>query len=130
MKEYQQKHVIRTMLYSRVTMVVLFLLIVLLLRSIIELNDKRINVSKLKEESAVERQGLEEKVAKATEKEDAIKSDRGFESYVRMTYPVVQEGEGVIVIYDANQSPVTPVREDMTIWERLLVFWNKVVTRE
>ncbi len=129
MKEYQQKHVVRTLLYSRVTMVILFLLIVLLLRSIVELNNKRIEVSRLKAESQVEKQDLQEKVGRATAKEEAIKTDRGFESYVRTTYPVVQEGEGVIVIYDADQSPVTPVREDMTVWERLLVFWNKVLKR-
>lgn len=130
MKEYQQKHVVRTLLYSRVTMVILFLLIILLLRSIVELNNKRIEVSRLKAESQVEKQDLQEKVTKATQKEEAIKTERGFESYVRTTYPVVQEGEGVIVIYDAGQSPVIPVREDMTVWERMLVLWNKVVQRQ
>jgi hypothetical protein len=130
MKEYQQKHVIRTLLYSRVTMVVLFLLIIFLLRSIIDLNNKRIDVSRLRQESLSERKDLEEKVAKAKEKEASIQTPRGFESYVRTTYPVVQDGEGVIVIYDAGQSPVTPVREDMTVWERLLVFWNKVIKHQ
>ncbi len=130
MKEYQQKHVVRTLLYSRVTMVILFLMIILLLRSIIELNDKRIEVARLRKESLAERKGLEDKVAKAAEKEGAIQTPEGFEAYVRTTYPVVEEGEGVIVIYDANQSPVTPVREDMTVWERLLVFWNGMVSKK
>jgi hypothetical protein len=40
----------------------------------------------------------------------AIATDRGFENYVRTTYPVVKEGEGVIVVYDAQTSPVAPVR--------------------
>ena len=40
---------IRTLVYSRVTIVVLFLLVILLLRSIMELNDKRIEVSKLRD---------------------------------------------------------------------------------
>lgn len=130
MKEYQQKHIVRTLLYSRVTMVVLFLLIILLLRSIVDLNNKRIEVSRLREESQAEKADLQEKLIKSTEKEEAIKTDRGLESYVRTTYPVVKNGEGVIVIYDADQSPVTSVREDMTIWERILVLWNKVINRQ
>lgn len=121
MREYQQKHMVRTILYSRVTIVVLFLLIILLLRSIMELNNKRIGVKKLQTESAIERNDLEMKVERAEEKNKAIATDRGFESYVRMTYPVVKDGEGVIVIYDGEKSPVAPVRADMTVWERMKV---------
>jgi cell division protein YceG involved in septum cleavage len=126
MKEYQQKHMIRTLLYSKVTVVILFLLIILLLRSVMELNDKRIEVSKLRTESEVERKELEDKVAKAQEKNTAIDTPRGFETYVRTTYPVVKQGEGVIVVYDENKSPVAPVRSDMNIWERLLIWWRGV----
>ncbi len=127
MKEYQQKYILRTVLYSRVTIVILFILLILFIRTIVELNDKRINASNLREESSTERKDLEGKVAKAAEKEESIKTERGFENYVRTTYPVVSEGEGVIVIYDAPNSPVTPVREDMTVWERLLVLWHRLV---
>jgi hypothetical protein len=121
MREYQQKHLMQTALYSRVTIVVLFLLIVLLLRSIMELNDKRIAVKKLANDAGSERLDMEQKVAKAEAKNETIATDRGFEEYVRTTYPVVKEGEGVIVIYDGNGSPVAPVKADMTVWERLQV---------
>jgi hypothetical protein len=126
MREYQQKHMIRTLLYSRATIVILFLLIILLLRSIMELNDKRIAVAKLRNDSAAERALLEEKVAKAQEKNDAIATPRGFEAYVRTTFPVVKEGEGVIVIYDGDKSLVSPVREDINVWEQLLLLWRKI----
>lgn len=130
MREYQQKHLVRTLVYSRVTIVVLFLLIVLLLRSIMELNDKRLAVKKLQEDSAVERQDLEQKVQRAETKNSAIGTERGFETYVRTTYPVVKEGEGVIVIYDGDKSPVAPVKADMTIWERLQVYLQGVFAKK
>jgi cell division protein FtsB len=130
MREYQQKALIRTVLYSRVTIVILFLLVVLLLRSIMELNDKRIAVKKLQVDSAAKRQDLEGKVQTAQEKNDSIATDRGFENYVRTTYPVVKEGEGVIVVYDAPTSPVAPVRADMTIWERLQVYFQSVFAKK
>lgn len=130
MREYQQKYMIRTLLYSRVTIVILFLLSVLLLRSIVELNDKRIAVEKLRKESALERQELQMKVQKAEEKNDLIATDRGFETYVRTTFPIVKEGEGVIVIYDEEKSPVAEVRSEMTVWERLQVFFQNFFTKK
>jgi hypothetical protein len=127
MKEYQQKHMIRTLVYSRVTIVILFLLIILLLRSIMELNDKRIETSKLRNDSMVERQALSDKVNKAQVRNSTIATQYGLETYIRTTYPVVKQGEGVIVIYDDTNSPVSPVREDITIWERFILFWNNTV---
>ena len=129
MREYQQKHMIRTLLYSRVTMIVLFILCILLLRSVVELNNKRIEVSKLRDEASKDKEIVAEKVAKATKQSDGIATPRCFDSYVRNTYPVVKEGEGVIVIYDQDKSPVSQVRADMNIWERLLIFWNTSVKR-
>ena len=126
MKEYQQKHMVRTLLYSRVSIIILFLICILLLRSIMQLNDKRIDVSKLRNDSAVERANLEKKVNEAKIKNETIVTERGFENYVRTTFPVVKEGEGVIVIYDDGKSPVSQVRDDINIWEKLLIIWHKV----
>lgn len=130
MREYQQKHQMRSILYSRVTIVILFLLCILLLRSIVELNNKRIEVSRLRAESLAERQDLEMKVKRAEEKNDALSTQRGFESYVRTTYPVVKEGEGVIVIYDENKNSVAEVKSDMTIWEHTKVFLQGLFAKE
>lgn len=124
MREYQQKHVVRTLLYSRVTMVILFLLIILLLRSIMELNDKRLEVNVERDETKDERMDLEAKVEKIRKQNEFIKTERGFEEYVRTTYPVVKEGEGVIVIYDDESKSVSEVREKMTAWEKISVYWN------
>lgn len=130
MREYQQKYMMRRLLYSRVTIVVLFVLSILLLRSIMELNGKRVAVEKTRMESETERRDLEEKVKRAEAKNEAISTDRGFETYVRTTYPVVKEGEGVIVIYDEKESPVAPVRADMTAWERVKVFLQDLFAKE
>lgn len=130
MREYQQKYMMRRLLYSRVTIVILFVLSILLLRSIMELNQKRVAVEKLRAESEVEWQDLEEKVRKAQAKNEAISTDRGFEYYVRTTYPVVKEGEGVIVIYDEEKSPVAPVRSDLTFLERIKVLLQDIFAKE
>ena len=129
MREYQQKHMIRTLVYSRVTLVVLFLLIVLLLRSIMELNSKRIDVVKLRNDSLKEREELQKKVEKAQKETDFISTQRGLEAYIRTTYPVVKNGEGVIVIYDDDKVPVSTVRNKMTFWEHVTIWWNNFFSK-
>lgn len=126
MREYQQKHMIRTLVYSKVTLVILFLLVVLLLRSIMELKDKQVEVSKLRDDSIKERDELQRKVDVARKQTEDIETPRGFESYIRTTYPVVKKGEGVIVIYDDDKVPVSAVRRDITVWERLSIWWKDV----
>lgn len=130
MREYQQKYITRTLLYSKTTMVILFLLIILLMRSIMELNEKRIDINKERDETKKERLELEAKVEAIRKKNEFIKTERGFEEYVRTTYPVVKEGEGVIVIYDDEKAAVSKVREKMTVWEKIVVLWNNFFSSE
>lgn len=121
MREYQHKYIVRTLLYSPVTIVILFLMIILLLRSIMELNNKRISMAHLRDDAIAKQNDTNNELVKAKADLASIQTDRGFEEYVRTTYPVVKEGEGVVIVYDDPGSPVTPVREGMTVWERLLV---------
>ncbi len=107
-------------------MVALFLLIVLLLRSIMELNDKRLEANIQRDETKNERMDLEVKVEKIRKQNEFINTERGFEEYVRTTYPVVKDGEGVIVIYDDESEAVSEVREKMTAWEKISVYWNSL----
>ena len=125
MREYQHKYMVRTLLYSRVTLVILFLLIVILLRSIMELNDKRHDAIKLRDDSQKEVDELQRKVDTSKKQTEAISTKRGYEAYIRTTYPVVKKGEGVIVIYDDNKSPVSTVRDKVTALEQMSIWWRK-----
>lgn len=127
MKEYQQKYKLERMIYSKTTAVILFILCLLLFRSVMELNNKRIEVDSLRDETRKDKEDLESRLTKTQERNDFIKTERGMEGYIRNTYPVVKEGEGVIVIYENEKNPVSVVREDMTIWERVIVMWRRLI---
>ncbi len=126
MREYQQKHTVRTLVYSKVTMVILFLLIILLLRSVVELNNKRLEVDVERDKTKKEKIELEAKVEKIRKQNEFIKTERGFEEYVRITYPVVKNDEGVIVVYDDEKVLVSEVRDKMTSLEKIIVYWNSL----
>ena len=129
MREFQHKHAVRTLLYSKVTMVILFLIMVLMLRSIMELNDKRISVQKLRNDTDAKKNELQDKVDSLQTRNDKMKTERGVDEYIRTTLPVVKEGEGVIVVYDSKGDVVIPARSDMNVWERLIIWFNKITNK-
>jgi hypothetical protein len=129
MREYQHKYIIRTLLYSPITIIILFLLIIFLLRTIIDLNNKRIVAGKLRDEALLKQSETTKQLERADTRLAAIQTERGFEDYVRTTYPVAKRGEGVIVVYEQDASPVTAVREHMTVWERIMVFMQEFIRR-
>lgn len=124
MREFQQKKIVRTVLYSKVTIVVLALVCLILLRSIVELNQKREKVAEERDKIHEEQSSLEQKVANAEARLSFVQTDRGKENYIRTTYPVVKDGEGVIVVYTASTSPVAEVKKDIGMWNRS-VEWIK-----
>ena len=129
MREYQQRNILRKLMYSKFTLLIVGLLCILMLRSVMELYGKYQKVSDLKDQSEKERISLEQKVDKARTKEEALQTDRGVEEYVRRTYPVVKEGEGVIVVYDASTSPVITVRKEMSFGERIQLMLASYFTK-
>jgi hypothetical protein len=130
MKEYQQRHTLKKLLYSRLAILVLGLICLLMLRSVVELYGKYKKVADLKAQSAKERSAMEEKLMRAQEKNDALHTERGIEDYVRRTYPVVKQGEGVIVVYEASTSPVVPVRKDVGIIEQVRMFFGTLFSNQ
>lgn len=95
-----------------------------------ELNNKRITVAALRDDAETKQLETETQLVKAQGQLKDIQTERGFENYVRTTHPVVKQGEGVVVVYDQEGSPVTSVREDMTLWERFLVFMRPFTSGE
>ena len=89
-----------------------------------ELNDKHNDVSKLRDDSIKERDELQRKVDIARKQTNDISTQRGLEAYIRTTYPVVKKGEGVIVIYDDDKVPVSAVRDRVSLWEKLSIWWT------
>lgn len=130
MKEYQQRHTLKKLLYSRLAILVLGIVCLLMLRSVMELYGKYTKVAELKALSDKERSTLEVKLVKSQERNDALHTERGIEEYVRRTYPVVKQGEGVIVVYEASSSPVVPVRKDIAVFERVKLFFGTLFTSE
>ena len=122
MREIQQGHEIKKMLYSSVTIVVLSMLILILLRATVSLYEKRNEIIAERNIKEEELRIENEKLRKVNEKKDFLETERGKEEYIRTTFPVAKEGEKVIIVYDDNKNGVSPVKKERTTMEKFRHF--------
>ncbi|MBX2866683.1 septum formation initiator family protein [Candidatus Kaiserbacteria bacterium] len=107
MFDFHEKRKIRSWLYSKTTIVILFILAILLSFSVYE----RFVVERKVAEKRAEREGdllrLEERAAALEENIEHLESDRGLEEELRSRFDVAKEGERVIIIVDSDEENVT-----------------------
>lgn len=124
MREIQQERTFHKMLYSTVTIALLSVLVLLLLRATVSLYTKRNEIVKEREKKEEELQKEQGKLQVARDKKEYLETDRGREEYLRTTFPVASQGEGVIIVYDDNKRAVSPVKRDLSTKEKLIHFWR------
>lgn len=108
-------------IYSWPVAIVLFALCIGLLNPIIYWAGVLDRQSTLTKDATDERDALREKYERANERYENINTDRGMEEYIREVYPVVKNGEKVIVLTEPKQDAVMPVKSDLTLEEKIVL---------
>ena len=125
MIEFQQKKRIRKILYSPIVLIILFIIFVILTRSLWGVYEKeRISSENLsKEKTELEKLSLREKdLASALE---YLKTDQGIENEIRSKFRVVREGEKVAVIVGEE---ATNIKEQLpTVSTTTPSLWYKIL---
>ena len=98
------------------------MLILILLRSTVSLYEKRNDIVAERNKKEQELKDAERKLSDTKEKKVFLESERGKEEYIRTTFPVVRDGEGVIIVYDDKKESVTQVKKELSTKESLLRF--------
>ncbi len=119
MLEFHERRKLKQLLYSKVTLLVLGIVVVFLIVSVFEVYGK--------ERQARMRRAEQERVlADLREREEALKTEldrlgsaRGIEEEIRSKFEVGREGEGLIVIVDAPDETAPP-EPQKGLWERFL----------
>lgn len=122
MREFQHEQSVKKMLYSTVSVIILSMLILILLRSTVALYQKRNDIVAERNKKEEELRKHNGKLAAAQDKKVFLESERGKEEYIRTTFPVAKSGEGVIIVYDDNKQVVSPVKKEMSTFEKLRHF--------
>ena len=119
MLEFHERRKLKQLLYSKVTLLVLGIVVVFLIVSVFEVYGK--------ERQARMRRAEQERVlADLKEREEALKTEldrlgsaRGIEEEIRSKFEVGKEGEELIVIVDAGDETAPP-KPQKGLWERFL----------
>jgi len=123
MFDFQQKRKIRKIIYSRLTIVILFILVLLLANSTYKIYQKEklsledYNQTKKEYEDLKGRQAmLDSEIAR-------LKTENGIEEEIRSKFSVAKPGETVVVVVDSSSSSSTDNNGASLSWWQRFINW-------
>ncbi|KKR52195.1 MAG: hypothetical protein UT90_C0023G0013 [Parcubacteria group bacterium GW2011_GWA1_40_21] len=123
MLEFQEKKKLRNILYSKITLIALFIILIFIARATLSVYHKQKtskgNLNKAQEEIAE----LKKREKMLNYEIDRLKTDRGTEEEIRKKFMVGKAGEQVIVIVDdnkTNKNNAAGDNEEKSIWSKFL----------
>lgn len=126
MFDFYEKRKIRGLLYSKLTLGILLVLILLLGRSVYERYQVAQQMEEKRLETTAELNELEQRAAVLEGKVEYLEKDRGKEEELRGRFDAAKEGEQVVIIVDeeenTNQLPLDP--EENRSWFDVFLFWR------
>jgi len=123
MLEFQEKNKLRNILYSKITLIALFVILIFIARATFSVYHKQKlsgeNLAKAKEEVAE----MKKREKMLNYEIDRLKTVRGTEEEIRKKFMVGKAGEQVIVIVDSdktNKNDEAGNNEEESIWSKFL----------
>jgi cell division protein FtsB len=111
MFDFHEKRKIRQLVYSKVSIVVIFLLGVLISHSAFERYSVEREMATKRDEKSNELKALQERASVLESKISHLENDRGIEEELRSRFDVVKEGEQVVIILDKEQVDTSKLNE-------------------
>lgn len=119
--EFQEKRKVKRLIYSKITLLILAVIVLLLLKSVWGVYEKarvtRDNLNRVAEDLA----NLESREAKLSAEIDHLKTEGGAEEEIRAKYGLVKPGEEVIVVVKKNDNDDSAsVSSSPSFWQKIL----------
>jgi cell division protein FtsB len=125
MLEFQEKRKIKNLLYSKVTLTVLIILVVLLLNAVWNVYKKQDLAKDNLIKTAVVFEGLQAREKMLSSEIERLKTKNGVEEEIREKYGLVKPGEEVIVVVDNNDDVnLNHTLPHVNVW-RSIINWFK-----
>ena len=128
MKEYRQKFFWRRIIYSYWNIFILGLIIIFLAQKIFIIYQKYFFTKEKLELVKREEKKISLTESLSISKLDNINSPRGIEEYLRRTYSVKKEGEGVLIIYD-TPTVTYNISKQKTLVEEFKEWYNDITEK-
>ncbi len=116
MLDIQQKRKVRVFMYHRVTLVVLFVLVLFALHSTWSVYRKKIDSEEMKEISAAQVDGLKKRESDLESKIDKLATVYGVEEEIRSKFSVAKDGENMVVIIPDEKQKASTTSQKKGVW--------------
>ena len=119
MLDFQQKRKVRGWMYNKVTIVVLFLVLVVVVHSTWVVYKKKIESDEMKAISLKNVEALRERSGDLQDKIDRLATKQGIEEEVRSKFSVAKDDENMVIIVQDEPTTSEPVKKT-GIWQRIM----------
>jgi cell division protein FtsB len=121
MLEFQEKRKARKMMYSWVTILILFIIFAFLLNSVWKVYKKQKITQDNLQNTATDLDSLKEREKKLSTEIGWLKTEGGTESEIRDKYGLVKPGEEVIVIVDKKDDKNSATESiEKSFWQKIV----------
>lgn len=124
MLDFQQKRKVKSFMYNRITIGILFVVMLLTLRSTWSVYQKQMESQSLKEISEKKFAELELRKKEINDKIQALNTTEGLEREIRSKFNVVKENENMAVILDEANSDNYNATTTKSFWQKVKNFFK------
>jgi len=116
MKEFQERRKIKKFLYSWLSLVVMIVIFAFLSKAVWGVYEKEQLSLKRLSETEAQYKSLEKRRKELSEKVDLLQTPAGVEAAIRDKFPVVKDGEKLVVIVDSRTATSEQVLPEEGFW--------------
>lgn len=121
MLEFQQKRKIRRVVYSRITIFILLLILLLILNGVWSVYQKQQYTKDNLDKVSSDLKNLKARESNLSKEIDWLKTSGGAEAEIREKFGLIKPGEEVITIVDQDEQVTDSAEAGRTFWQKV---WN------
>jgi cell division protein FtsB len=122
MLEFQEKRRYQKFIYSKVTLIILIIVIFFLLNAVWNVYKKQAMTKDNLIKTATVYESLQAREKMLSSEIERLKTDSGAEEEIRERYGLIRPGEEVIIIVDEHKDKNSPANSSSaTVWQKI---WN------
>ena len=118
MREFQERNRYKRLLYSRLGVIVVFILILFFSKATFGVYKKQHNSAANALQAKGELRKLEERQAVLDREVMRLQTEEGVEEEIRSKYSVSKSGENLLIIVDEEKEKPMPVQEKQSWWSK------------
>jgi cell division protein FtsB len=123
MLDFQQKRKIRALSYNKVTLIILFLLVLIFAHSTFVVYQKKEISEDMKNISLQNVEDLRSRNNELQSQIERLETNVGIEEEIRLKFNVVKEGESVVVVVEDTENKMSATSTKISIFDKIRQFF-------